>query len=95
MWQTLKQVIDTGQAQRLELRHAFNSATAWFDVLYTRLDDGIISASLDITARNRWNRSCVGATTYSRPSLGPRSTAWRCCVACATKPASSWTLSGC
>ena len=53
VWHTMTQVIDTGQPQRLELRHEFGARTVWFDVLYTRLSDGIISASLDITARKQ------------------------------------------
>jgi PAS domain S-box-containing protein len=53
MWQAMKKVLDTGQPQRLELRHEFGSRTVWFDVQYTRLEDGIISASLDITARKQ------------------------------------------
>jgi signal transduction histidine kinase len=51
VWQTITQVIDTGQPQHLELRHEFGDTAGWFDVRYTRLNDGIISASLDITAR--------------------------------------------
>lgn len=51
VWQAISEVIDTGQPQRLELRHEFDGRTVWFDVLYTRLEDGLISASLEITAR--------------------------------------------
>jgi len=52
VWQTIAQVIETGQPQRLELHHAFGAGEGgWFDVLYTRLGDGLINASLDITAR--------------------------------------------
>ncbi len=53
VWHTMTQVIDTGQPQRLELHHAFGARTVWFDVLYTRLGDGLISASLDITSRKQ------------------------------------------
>jgi PAS domain S-box-containing protein len=53
VWQTITQVIETGQPQRLELSHDFADTTVYFYVLYTRLDDGIISASLDITARKQ------------------------------------------
>lgn len=53
VWQRMKEVIETGQPQRLELYHEFNSATVWFDVLYTRLGDGLINASLDITERRQ------------------------------------------
>lgn len=53
VWQTIMQVMDTSQSQRLELSYDFGSRTVWFDVQYTRLEDGLISASLDITARKQ------------------------------------------
>ncbi|MBO2009992.1 PAS domain-containing protein [Hymenobacter negativus] len=53
VWQTIGQVVATGQPQRFELYHNFGSAGMWFDVLYTRLGDGLISASLDITTRKQ------------------------------------------
>jgi PAS domain S-box-containing protein len=53
VWQRMQEVIETGQPQRLELHHEFGAASAWFDVLYTRLGDGLVNASLDITARKQ------------------------------------------
>ncbi|ALW86909.1 hypothetical protein AUC43_18590 [Hymenobacter sedentarius] len=51
IWQRITEVLETGRPQRLELYHDFGFAKMWFDASYTRLDDGIISASLDITDR--------------------------------------------
>lgn len=57
VWQRIREVIATGQQQRFELYHDFGTAAYWFDTVYTRLDDGIISASLDITARKQMEQA--------------------------------------
>ncbi|UOQ70229.1 sensor histidine kinase [Hymenobacter cellulosilyticus] len=51
VWQTITQVVSTGEPQRLELEHRFGNQVRWLDVYYARLGDGLINASLDITAR--------------------------------------------
>ncbi|MDF7815616.1 PAS domain-containing sensor histidine kinase [Hymenobacter sp. YC55] len=51
VWQTIQQVIETGETQQLELQHTFGDHTVWFDVCYSRFGDGLINASIDITAR--------------------------------------------
>ncbi|WP_426059028.1 PAS domain S-box protein [Hymenobacter sp. B1770] len=53
VWQTITQVIETGQFQRLEVCDQADDTGAWFDVQYTRLGDGIILASRDITVRKQ------------------------------------------
>jgi PAS domain S-box-containing protein len=53
VWQNITEVIETGQAQRLELFYDFGLAAIWFDVSYTPFEDGVISASLDITTRKQ------------------------------------------
>ena|GEM_PF-3475076 len=53
VWQTIAEVLATGQPQRREVYHDFGSAAHWFDAQYVRLGDGLISASLDITARKQ------------------------------------------
>jgi PAS domain S-box-containing protein len=52
-WPTIVEVIETGQSQRLELCDQVGPAGVWFDVQYTRLNDGFIAASRDITARKQ------------------------------------------
>ncbi|MBJ6110719.1 PAS domain-containing protein [Hymenobacter sp. BT523] len=57
VWEIMRAVIETGRPQRLEVYHNFGQGGRWFDVQYTRLDDGLISASLDITARKQLEQS--------------------------------------
>jgi PAS domain S-box-containing protein len=52
-WPTIVEVIETGQSQRLELGDQLGQTGVWFDVQYTRLNDGFISASRDITLRKQ------------------------------------------
>ncbi|WP_052731146.1 PAS domain-containing sensor histidine kinase [Spirosoma radiotolerans] len=58
-WPIIKQVIDTGVPQRHELYYDFIDGSRWFDVLYTRLEDGIISASTDISDRKQTEQELI------------------------------------
>jgi two-component system NarL family sensor kinase len=57
VWQRIQEVLATGQQQRFELYHDFGTVAYWFDTVYTRLEDGIISASLDITTRKQMEQA--------------------------------------
>ncbi|GAB3781992.1 hypothetical protein GCM10028818_36940 [Spirosoma horti] len=58
-WPIIKQVIDTGISQRLELYYDFTHGPRWFDTMYTRLEDGIIAASTDITDRKQIEQELI------------------------------------
>ncbi|UOQ52152.1 PAS domain-containing protein [Hymenobacter cellulosivorans] len=58
-WEHMRQVTETGQPQRHEVRYDFANLTGWFDVAYTRLDDGFFTQAFEITSRKEVEQELV------------------------------------